>query len=228
MINFKIIDWFYWGKYYCDVNSPNEKDYNKTVNLDGVSGLVRRRFPEVAKKINGFFLISNVEKSPIVYVSRDGQIRKTIDIIRDFKTDTSPAKFSLSVHNAVPGLLSATHQNKISYQTIDSLSGSIEMAIFEAVAMLECEQTVNVIYFEEKTPKEWQQINDNFLENSVVFGLKINKGKDYCLTLLEKSENCISEAKNIENTVQFLQQTTAKTLQTHYQRCDWQWQKLSK
>lgn len=228
MINFKIIDWFYWGKYYSDINSPNEKDYNKTVNLDGVGGLVRRRFPEVAKKINGFFLISHMEKSPIVYVSRDGQIRKTIDIIRDFKTDTSPAKFSLSVHNAVPGLLSATHQNKISYQAIDSLSGSIEMAIFEAVAMLENEQTVNVIYFEEKAPKEWQQISDNFLENSMVFGLKINKGKDYCLTLLEKNENSISETKNIENIVQFLQQTTVKSLPTYYQQGGWQWQRVDK
>lgn len=187
MIYFNITDWFYWGEYYLDNNEPNIKKVEKKVELTGISSLQKRRFPDVAKKINAFFLAANTKNEPIIYTSKYGQLAKTMAIIRGFADEVSPAKFSMSVHNAIPGLLSATHQSKIPYQTIDSMAGMIEMAMFEASSLLNKHPAVNVVYFDESLSSAFYSQQNNALNdaeienNSVVLALRLTAGSTYGL-----------------------------------------------
>ena len=126
---------------------------NETLAISFIPPLLRRRLTNVEKI--GLFLAHQLEPLPencqIVFASRFGEWQQTIDLIEQFFHDKemSPAGFSHSVHNAMPGLLSILTKNKNTYTSIAAQNETIENGLIEAF----CEkQPVLFIYAEEETP----------------------------------------------------------------------------
>ena len=123
---------FYIQKYV--LWQQNEKEEMPDISF--IPTLLRRRLTAIEKI--GLFLAHRLEPLPenclIVFASRFGEWQQTIDLIQQFYSDKemSPAGFSHSVHNAMPGLLSILSKNKSSYTSIAAQESTIEAGLLEA------------------------------------------------------------------------------------------------
>ncbi len=229
---FDVADWFYWGDNYYDTNTPLNKpedmrDIHKPIaDLSAIPAIQRRRLPEVAKRMHHFAKRLADEQTPIIYASYNGQVSQTLAIIRSFAADVSPAKFSVSVHNAIAGLLSVIHKNTLSYQAIDSLSGLIESAIVEAAGLLTKHEKVGIIYYDETLPTELAVHNEE-IPAMRVFALTICRGNHYCLAKIptlkkHHPDNMLAEFDAPEQIASFFY-NKEKILVNQYANTAWQW-----
>lgn len=232
LISFTINDWFYWGEHFYSKSAPTPVA-EKQPDLGNIPAIQRRRLPLVAKRINQFALAANSAETPIIYVSQQGELSQTLAIIRSFVGEVSPMKFSLSVHNAIAGLLSVAHKNTQSYQAIDSLSGGIETAIIEAYCLLSQHDSVSIVYFDEDLPQEFSALYDEAetpteTPKATVLALTIAKGEDLHL------EKQVSEAQDyalktdylaVANIADFLQSPAQDALDNRYNACTWRWER---
>lgn len=224
-INFSLTDWFYWGDTYYSSDVP-VGDVEPSYDLSDIPAMQRRRLPEVAKRIHRYAQAVAGEHIPLIYVSYNGEISQTLSIIRSFSGDVSPAKFSLSVHNAIAGLLSATHKNSQSYQAIDSLSGGVETALVEAIGLLAQHRKVAIVYYDETLPTELMTTDANPPATQVL-ALTVQRGQDYRLQKIvapnqQALDNMPAEFANIQGIANFLRGEN-KTLRNHYANTTWQW-----
>lgn len=122
-------------------------------NVDFVPALIRRRLTSVEKV--GLFLAHCLEPldtaNCIVFASQFGEWQQTVKLIRQMhdEHEMSPAGFSHSVHNAMPGLLAMVDRTKYNYTTIAANEKTIDCALVEAVVRGD---NVLFIYAEEETP----------------------------------------------------------------------------
>lgn len=134
---------------------PSEE--SNTPNVDFIKPLIRRRLTQVEKI--GLFLaeeIKNIGKNTkIIFASQYGEWQQTIKLIQQMhaENEMSPAGFSHSVHNAMPGLLSVSAQLKNNYTTVAANEDTIESALLEAFATKE---EVLLVYAEEAIPDFYQ------------------------------------------------------------------------
>ncbi len=148
--------------------------------LRGIKPLVKRRMPPLARSIHE--LDCDNEPMPAVYASKNGELSRTIKLIRQFGGDLSPALFSMSVNNAIPGLLSVINKDKSPYTVVDSMSGVIEMAVLEAMMMLNNHPAVRIIYFEEPTADDFFDKVDR-PDLGLVMMLVIESGTAFTLSI---------------------------------------------
>lgn len=92
---------------------------------------------------------------PVVFASRWGEIGVTLKLMQQMHAEgeMSPAGFSNSVHNAMPGHLSRFFGNKAKYTAIAAGPESYAMGLMEAEGY---EGEVVFIYAEESTPEMYR------------------------------------------------------------------------
>ena len=188
-------------------------------NVDSLSNMVKRRMPLLSKYIFDMQNKQSVQQAPIVFASKNAELNRTFKIIRSFDSDVSPTQFSMSVNNAIAGLLSVINADKSNYTVIDSLSGVLETAMVEASSMLDKHEYVKVVYFEDKPPEEIRFISkENIAQNAFVFLLQ--KGQGIQLSRQQNQTNKVEESAL--KLVKFLNKEN-----THYQsynnRLQWNW-----
>jgi hypothetical protein len=76
--------------------------------------------------------------TPMIFASRHGSLDRTVTLLNDLAREEplSPAAFSLSVHNAVPGLLSIARQDRSPATALAAGPDSLGAAILEAAGQL--------------------------------------------------------------------------------------------
>ncbi len=115
--------------------------------------LQRRRLTEVEKI--GLFLAHQLQpfaqNCKTVFVSQFGEWQQTFDLMKEFHIEKqiSPAGFSHSVHNAMPGIASVLYNNTSNYTTIAANEQTIDAGLLEAFIS---DMPVLFIYAEEKAP----------------------------------------------------------------------------
>lgn len=141
---------FYIQKYTLWQQTEKEK----MPDVKFIPSLLARRLTKVEKI--GLFLSHQLDPLPencqVIFASRFGEWQQTIDLIQQFFTEKemSPAGFSHSVHNAMPGVLSVLNKDTNAYTSITAKERTIENALMEAF----CEKKpVLFIYAEEETPE---------------------------------------------------------------------------
>jgi len=99
-ITFDILDWQAWF--------PAQHDAQPDVSV--IPAMLRRRLSPLARAAMSVImpLAQSHGPMPLVYVSRHGDLSRTVDLLRDLANGEllSPTAFSLSVHNATAGLYS--------------------------------------------------------------------------------------------------------------------------
>jgi len=126
----------------------------KCPKVDFVPSLIRRRLTEVEKI--GLYLSEQLEPlsdiNCIVFASQFGEWQQTIKLIEQMheENEMSPAGFSHSVHNAMPGLWAIVHQSSCNYTTVAANEMTIDCAFLEALSR---GGKVLLVYAEEECPE---------------------------------------------------------------------------
>jgi len=140
---------FYIQKYALWQQTENEP----VPDVSFVPPLVRRRLNTVEKI--GLYLAREmgpfVRHCQLVFASRFGEWQQTINLIDQMyrEGEMSPAGFSHSVHNAMPGLLTELNRTHLSYTAVSAGPATIENGLIET--LVSCKPVV-FIYAEEQTP----------------------------------------------------------------------------
>ncbi len=193
-----------------------------SIDLSDIPMIKRRRLPPVAKLCFSVIQKLNCANCPIIFASQNAELERTLNIIRSFDDEVSPAQFSLSVHNAIPGLLSILNKNKSIYTSIDCNSGIIETSIIDAVSMLNENDKVMIIYFEDNQPTEYKQLEEE-LHKITAFGMLLEKGQQFSISFKKNQTKANSVEKNLMNISSWLSGLKNNKLTTNYNRLVWEW-----
>lgn len=197
--------------------------YSGAPEVSFIAPMARRRLPPVAKVMAWLDHQLDATQLPAVYASKYAEISNTIHLVRQFSDDLSPAKFSMSVNNAIPGLLSVVMNNEAPYSVIDSMEGLLESALTEACGLLQTHQQVKVVVFEENTAEPFNELGVD--EHATVLTCVIAKGSDISLSTNDPSNSADNLDKGTELKAGLLRFLTKE--QSDYVRCtarkDWHW-----
>lgn len=128
--------------------------------LDTVDPIQRRRLSRLARgALHCALRVAPPGDLRLVYASRHGESDRTIGLLRDLASgvDVSPAAFSMSVHNAVPGLLSILAGNRAPISAVAAGSESFGYGLLAAAAAWKADpaQQVLFLYGEDRLPELW-------------------------------------------------------------------------
>lgn len=140
----------FYIKKYSVWNSSDECNIPK---IEFIPLLIRRRLTNIEKI--GLYVARQTEpfskETKIIFSSRYGEWQQTIKLIQQVYRDgeMSPAGFSHSVHNAMPGILSIVNKTPYNYTTVAANEQTIDCALIETISS---GTEVLFIYAEEETP----------------------------------------------------------------------------
>lgn len=151
-------DWEQWAQGQKTIGGETPPD------VKTIPAMLRRRLSPLGKMAlaTAMPLLENVTSGvPSVLVSRHGDLNRTVKLLTDLadREDLSPTHFSLSVHNAIGGLLSITRKDTSSMTALACGFDDISTALLEAQAILteqDCEQVLCLIY-DEPVPEVYRQ-----------------------------------------------------------------------
>jgi Beta-ketoacyl synthase, N-terminal domain len=100
-----------------------------------------------------------------IFSSRHGEFGRNLSILRSLaaREQPSPTDFSLSVHNALAGLLSIAQSNPAGHTSIAAGTDSFACALLEAAACLAVvsHEPILLVYFDEPLPEPYSEIADS-------------------------------------------------------------------
>ena len=152
-------DWISWAR----SSKPTAETSRSLVTLPPT---LRRRVTAVGQMaFRAACELSVPERARFIFCSRHGEFRRTLSILAALTNGEalSPAEFSLSVHNALAGLLSIAWRNTAGHTTIAAGADSFGSALVEAASLLmeRPDEPVLLVYFDEQLPEPYDEIADN-------------------------------------------------------------------
>lgn len=143
--------------------APQETNGQAQVTLPP---LLRRRVTALGQMAFKAALdLSKLEPARFIFCSRHGEFQRTLSILNALATaePVSPAEFSLSVHNALAGLLSIAQHNTAGHTAIAAGADSFEAGLIEAAACLidQPDQPVLLVYYDDALPAPYDELADS-------------------------------------------------------------------
>lgn len=121
-----------------------------------IPAMMRRKLSQLAKMVLhvAHEINPSGESMPNVFSSRYGDWRQLSKQLARYyhEKDISPTGFSLSVHNATPGILSIIQRNQAPYTAIAAGKDSFNMGLVETMAALPQTGKIAYYYAEESPP----------------------------------------------------------------------------
>ena len=144
-----------------EINSPPP-------DVSQVPPMLRRRLSSLGKMAlsTAYAALGAHNKGiPSVFCSRHGDLQRTVNLLSDLADNNplSPTQFSLSVHNAIAGVMSIARKDKSSITALSSMQQDIINVFLEAKGIMEeqhCHEVLCVIY-DETVPLIYNQEDDN-------------------------------------------------------------------
>ncbi|HKW55186.1 MAG TPA: beta-ketoacyl synthase chain length factor [Stellaceae bacterium] len=126
---------------------------------------LRRRVSAIGQMMfRTIYGLGTAPPARFVFCSRHGEYRRTQALLDAVATREapSPAEFSLSVHNALAGLLSIAWKNDAGHTAVAAGSDSFGFGLLEAAACLKAtpDEPVLLAYFDEPLPDEYAAFRD--------------------------------------------------------------------
>jgi len=127
--------------------------------------ILRRRISIIGQMaFRASYALSEQRTARLVFCSRHGESDRTLRILHSLaaKEPVSPADFSLSVHNALAGLLSIAWGNTAGHTAISAGADSFGYGLLEAVACLKegSGEPVMLVYFDALLPQPYDEVAD--------------------------------------------------------------------
>ena len=149
-------DWIAWAR----GGSIPAATGRPTVTLPAI---LRRRVTPIGQiAFRAATALSVPDEARFIFCSRHGEFQRTLGILTALATGelVSPAEFSLSVHNALAGLLSIAWRNRAGHTTIAAGADSFRSALIEAAACLleRPVEPVLLVYYEDRLTEAYAEI----------------------------------------------------------------------
>lgn len=141
-------DWFAWA---------GQPGAASDLPLEPTPVLLRRRVSPLGQKaLKAAWSLPDSAGARLVFASRHGEFGRTVSILEALAAGktVSPADFTLSVHNALSGLLSIARGNQRGHTMVAGGCDSFALGMVEALASLaeQPETPVVFVYFDEPLP----------------------------------------------------------------------------
>jgi len=133
-----------------------------------VEAMLRRRLSPLARATLavGERLLAAGESAQVVYASRHGDLRRTLELLDGIAADEplSPTAFSLSVHNALPGLWAIARRDRSPALALAAGEESFAWGLVEAMAraLSQPELPVLLLYADEPMPDAYADFDARF------------------------------------------------------------------
>jgi hypothetical protein len=171
-----------------------------------------------------------------VLCSRHGEFQRTLGLLRSVanREESSPAEFSLSVHNALAGLLSIATGNHVGHTAIAAGVDSFGFGLVEALGCLveQPEEPVLLVYFDEALPAPYDELPDVHDEPGIALALLLAPAEMTSDDLAFSAEPCTGSDPHASASSQalgflefILSDRTA--LETRGSRMVWRWERGS-
>lgn len=138
---------------------------NSSVDVSAIPPMLRRRLSPMGRAATSRLmpllpLLHNPSSTPIVFASRHGEVGRTQKMLCDLAADEllSPTAFSLSVHNAICGIISINQKVTANINAIAAAGSELMACLVEAGGLLSedhCEQVLCVLC-DEPLPAPYQ------------------------------------------------------------------------
>jgi hypothetical protein len=196
--------------------------------------MLRRRVSPIGQM--AFRAVCAMPQQPtarFIFCSRHGECQRTLDILRSLAAaePVSPAEFSLSVHNALAGLLSIAWSNTAGHTTISAGADSFCFALVEASACLasQPDEPILLVYFDDRLPELYAEIADSD-ETCVALALLLNAPRgdaEDLLVELEPRDAAMTSAPATGQAFDFLRflLTDERERTLAGERLQWRWRR---
>ena len=184
-LTFNILDWKAW--------TPAQND---APDVSVIPAMLRRRLSPLGRAALSVImpLAQTHGAMPLVYVSRHGDLNRTLGLLEDMaKTEPlSPTAFSLSVHNATAGLFSIQQGLTSNITAISGGAQELIPALLESLGLCSA-QTPQVlcVFCDEPTPGIYQQQADQ-PAHAYAVALVVGVGEDWQLDHLNQANTDVS------------------------------------
>ncbi|QEY17421.1 3-oxoacyl-ACP synthase [Cellvibrio sp. KY-GH-1] len=175
-LGFNILGWKAW--------SARAADSQPDVTI--IPAMLRRRLSLVGRAALSVIipLVDTHGSMPLVYVSRHGDLNRTLGLLRDLAhaEPMSPTAFSLSVHNAIAGLFSI-HQGLTA--NITAISGGRQdliPALLEVLGLCHANGGPVLCVFCDEPPPDLYKLHVNQPEHAYALAIVVSAGSEWSLT----------------------------------------------
>lgn len=167
-------DWAAWAASVSPQAGASAKIDSAAVNLPQI---LRRRITPVGQMaLRAATCVATEASEPrVILCSRHGEFSRTLRLIAAVASGepTSPAEFTLSVHNGLAGLLSIAHGNMAGHTAIAARRDTFGCGMLEALGCLAAqpEKPVLLIYYDEALPGPYAELDDTPRESEFALAL---------------------------------------------------------
>jgi len=146
-----------WESWFRDP-APVEPGF--VADASAVPAAIRRRLGPLGRAALAVALQVRPETAcPLVFLSRHGELRQTAELLAQLAAEgaVSPMGFSLSVHNAIPGIYSIVHADRSPTTCIAANRDLVEAGVIEALGWLSdgCGR-VMIVFAEDIVPEPYE------------------------------------------------------------------------
>lgn len=214
--SFYIGDWGYW--------TPDQKQ-------DATPAILRRRVTSIGRQaLNVAWQLPQAANARLILSSHHGEFSRTLSLLESAtnQTELSPADFTLSVHNALIGLLSIAHNNRQGHTAISAGPDSFCFGLVEAIACLKenPEEPVVLIHFDEPLPGSFAEFNRPN-DQPVALALALTStGKNELIEVdFETMQGAIkTPPSHAQDFINFLTSNATEAVSTNADR-QWRWKR---
>jgi hypothetical protein len=152
-------DWLLWSRGV--INHEDDK-FREAVKLPA---MLRRRISTIGQMaFRASCALSEQRTARFIFSSRHGEFDRTLRILNSLAAGEaiSPADFSLSVHNALAGLLSIAWGNTAGHSAVAAGADSFGYGLLESIACLGAGtgDPVMLVYFDDLLPHPYDEVDD--------------------------------------------------------------------
>ena len=171
--------------------------------LSSMPSMLRRRLSRAGRMAAEvlYRLLGSRTQVPMIFASRHGEVARSAELLAELAggTTLSPTVFSLSVHNAVGGIIGIARSDTAPVTALAAGADTIGAAFMEALAWLnEGETEVAVVLFEEPLPDIYQQFaSAESAPHACALLLSATQGDAYRLRLQQPMESTGSSGMDL-------------------------------
>jgi hypothetical protein len=198
-----------WAAYGLDAENPEDLIAQSHGSFDAAEGRVstdplptalRRRVTALGQKaFKAAHRLDVPDGARFIFCSRNGEFERTLRILTALAGDdpVSPADFSLSVHNALAGLLSIGWRNRTGHTTIAAGAKTFGAGLIEAAACLieRPGEPVLLVYYDDRLPEPYSEISDAN-ESCVVLAMLLTSPRGECGDVIIDLTNNVNPLTN--------------------------------
>jgi Beta-ketoacyl synthase, N-terminal domain len=222
-------DWIAWSR---GARNP-QTDSAQSASLPQI---LRRRVSNVGQMaFRASYALSEQRTARFVFCSRYGESDRTLRILHSLaaKEPISPADFSLSVHNALAGLLSIAWANTAGYTAISAGADSFGYGLLEAVACLKegSSEPVMLVYFDDVLPQPYDEVTDG-TESCVALAMLLkpagDDGREFTFTHEPRNRGAKTQSASAQSRdfIRFMLSNECET-RSIGERTQWRWQRCA-